>query len=133
MNLKSRSKPINYPFTSLPPSGKGNYKNKTQYGIHSTSQIIMAHNLTYIILGTSGTGQHPGGHNTHDHMKAVLKLNNKTQQNTSATRTESGGLHSKSHTATRKLNHHTHNLYYKMQMSVHAKVYNKHYKHKKSL
>jgi hypothetical protein len=90
----------------------------------------MAHNLTYLILGTSGTGQHPGGHNTHEHLKAVLKLNNKTQENTSATRTENGGLHSKSHTATRKLNHHTHNLYYKMQMSVHAEVYNKHYKDK---
>ena len=34
--------------------------------------IIMALNLIYLIIGTSGTGQLSGGQQAHEHMKAVL-------------------------------------------------------------
>ena len=65
----------------------------------------MALNLIHLILGTSGTGQLSGGQKSTRPHEGCPKLNTK-QANTSATRTEKGGLHSKSHTNTRRLNHH---------------------------
>ena len=49
-------------------------KNKTKDAVRNTlhRSIIMALNLIYLILGTSGTGQLSGGQKAHDHMKAVL-------------------------------------------------------------
>ena len=65
----------------------------------------MALNLIHLILGTPGTGQLSGGQKSTQPHEGCPKLNKK-QANTLATRSENGGLHSKSHTNTRKLNLH---------------------------